>query len=112
MRPLIGLLLVFHSLSAQNGPEAPKNETSPPPQAPRPETGLANAAALRNENVQVNLIDNDSLKEANIRLGDNVTVIPEAPVELNYHATEHGRPPGETAIMRKTAPLSGWHGEG
>src|SRR5437016_3091871 len=34
------------------------------------------AAARRNENVQVNRIDNDGVKEANIRLGDNVTLIP------------------------------------
>ena len=28
-------------------------------------------------------------------IADNVTVLPEAPVELDYYATEHGRPAGE-----------------
>ena len=78
MRFLLGLVLAVRWLSAQAGQEARKNDPPAPPQAPRTDGGLVNAAALRNENVQVNLIDNDGLKEASIRLGDKVTVIPEA----------------------------------
>ena len=102
MRLLLGLVLAVRSLSAQTGQEVRKSDDPPPPQTTRAEGGLVNAAALRNENVQVNLIDNDGLKEANVRLGDNVTVIPEAPVESNYYATEHGRPPGEAPVVRGT----------
>jgi hypothetical protein len=61
--------------------------------------------------VAVNRIDNDAVKEANIRLGNNVTIVPEAPVELNYYATEHGRPPGESPFLRPPATARGWHGE-
>src|SRR5690349_7074021 len=111
MRFLLGLVLAAHCLPAQAGQDAAKNVVPSPPQAPRGEGGLANAAALRNENVHVNQIDNDSLKEANIRLGDNVTVIPEAPIESNQYATEHGRPAGESPAVRVNAPLSGWHAE-
>ncbi len=95
----------------QSPPPVPKAGPPPPAAAPHTDGGLTNAAALRNENVQVNLIDNDSLKEANVRLGDNVTVIPAAPVELNYYATEHGRPPGGAVTVRPSPPLSAWHGE-
>src|ERR1051326_4816175 len=111
MRFLLGLVLAANCLPAQAGQDAAKNVVPPSPQAPRAEGGLVNAAALRNENVHVNQIDNDSLKEANIRLGDNVTVIPEAPIESNQYATEHGRPPGESGVIRMNAPLSGWHAE-
>jgi hypothetical protein len=69
------------------------------------------AAARRNENVQVNRIDNDAVKEANIRLGDNITLVNEAPVEANYFATEHGRPPSDLAVLRPVSPRPGWHAE-
>ena len=108
---LFGLVLAVRPLCPQSAPKAPKSDATPPVQAAHTDGALTTAAAMRNENVQVNLIDNDSLKEANIRLGDNVTLVPEAPVELNYYATEHGRPPGEAVAVRPASPLSGWHGE-
>lgn len=80
--------------------------------APAPaQAGLSHAASLRNENVQANRIDNDALKLSNVRLGANVTLVTEAPVEANYFATEHGRPPGEAPVLRPAAPLAGWHGD-
>jgi hypothetical protein len=76
---------------------------------PRPAADLGQAAARRNENIQVNLIDNDATKEANIRLGDNVTAVTQPAVEASYYAAEHGRSPERAA---PTAPLpAGWHGE-
>jgi hypothetical protein len=110
MRLLLGLVLAGW-LPAQTVQEVGRSESSPPARVNRADGGLIDAAALRNENVQVNLIDNDGLKEANIRLGDNVTLLPEAPVDANYYATEHGRPAGEAPITRRASPLTGWHGE-
>ncbi|MEO7650404.1 MAG: hypothetical protein ABIZ80_08035 [Bryobacteraceae bacterium] len=69
------------------------------------------AAAKRNENVQVNRIDTDALKESNIRLGDSVTIVSQPLVEAGYFATEHGRPPGDQVTLRAVPLLSGWHGE-
>ncbi|HUS05553.1 MAG TPA: hypothetical protein VMZ52_04625 [Bryobacteraceae bacterium] len=69
------------------------------------------AAARRNENVQVNRIDNDALKEANVRLGDTITLIAEPLVETGYYATEHGRPPGEVIVLRPLLLAPHWHGE-
>ncbi len=69
------------------------------------------AAARRNENVQVNRIDNDAVKESNVRLGDNVTIVSEAPVESNYFATEHGRPAAAGPILPAANPQPAFHGE-
>lgn len=69
------------------------------------------AAAHRNENVAVHRIDKDALKEANIRLGDNYTIVAQPPVEQNNYSTEHGRPAGELVVLRATPPVSGFHGE-
>jgi hypothetical protein len=67
---------------------------------------------MRNENVQVNRIDTDAVKEANIRLGSNITVLTQAPVEVNYYTAEHGRPPGETGALPASSIAAGsWHGE-
>jgi hypothetical protein len=81
--------------------------------SPAPSGGqnLSRAAALRNENVQVNRIDNDALKEANIRLGDSVTIISQPVVDTGYYSTEHGRPAGEPIALRPVHAAAGWHGE-
>ncbi|MGH9723297.1 MAG: TonB-dependent receptor domain-containing protein [Bryobacteraceae bacterium] len=76
-----------------------------------PRANLAAAAARRNENVQVNRVDNDALKESNIRLGDNVTIVSQPVVETSYYATEHGRPAAERAVLSSGPVLPGWHGE-
>ena len=110
LRPALPLWLLFavSAFAWQDAPPAAK--TTPPAATPAPAAPVR-AASLRNENVQANRIDFDSLKLANVRLGDNVTIIPLAPVEANYFATEHGRPPGEVSVLRPTAPFAGWHGE-
>lgn len=94
------------------GADSPKPESKPEPKpAPAARPTVGGAAARRNENVQVNRIDNDGAKEANIRLGDTVTILPVPLVETNYFGSEHGRGPAEQAVTRAAAPLSGWHGE-
>jgi len=101
----LGLAAVCAAQDKQPPPAKPA-----PPQA-QPARPRLEAAARRNENVQVNRIDNDAIKEANIRLGNNVTVVAEAPVEVSYYATEHGRPAGESPFLRAGAAARGWHGE-
>ena len=56
--------------------------------------------------MQVYQIDNDAVKESNVRLGDNVTIVSEAPVESNYFATEHGRPGRRRSGPRRTRRLA------
>ncbi|HUQ91622.1 MAG TPA: TonB-dependent receptor [Bryobacteraceae bacterium] len=80
------------------------------PKASTPPT-LAAASARRNENVAVNLIDKDVLKEANIRLGVNYSILPQPLVEMNYYTAEHGRPPSELGVLRTPRPFTGFHGD-
>jgi len=86
---LVGLLVAVWSSAEEKKQLPPKTSSAPA----APARARLDAAARRNENVQVNRIDNDAIKEANIRLGDNVTIVSEPPVELNHYATEHGRRP-------------------
>ncbi len=83
----------------------------PPPKAPEPARPALGSAAQRNENVQVHRIDNDAVKEANIRLGASVTFLAETPAQANYYAAEHGRPPAEPPLPAPRPGAPGWRGE-
>jgi len=63
----------------------------------------------RNENVQFNLVDNNALKELNIRLGTSATITPEFQPDRNYFGSEYGNapPPG---IHLAPAAGRGFHG--
>ncbi len=102
------LLLCLIPAAADDARPAPKPAPAP---VATPRANLSRASSLRNENVQANRIDNDALKVNNVRLGDNVTIVPQPPVETNYYATEHGRPAGEPAVLRPASSPAGWHGE-
>jgi hypothetical protein len=81
------------------------------PAAASAKPNLTSAAARRNENVAVNRIDRDVLKEANVRLGVNYTLVPQPPVETGNYSTELGRSAGELPVLR-TAPIaSGFHAD-
>ncbi len=64
----------------------------------------------RNENVQFNLIDNYSLKEANLRLGTTATIVNEFKVEQGYFGTEFGTAP-KTLLTIPSTLKSGLHGQ-
>ncbi|MGB9606060.1 MAG: hypothetical protein ACPL88_09315, partial [Bryobacteraceae bacterium] len=83
----------------------------PVPAAKPASTQRMGASAQRNENIQVYLIDNDAIKEANIRLGTNVTLLGELPAEASYFAAEHGQAPAGQPLLspRRSAPH--WHAE-
>src|ERR1700722_20637970 len=56
-------------------------------------TDAAAGESRRNENVQFNLIDNNALKDLNIRLGTNATIVTEFQPERKYFGTEFGNNP-------------------
>ena len=63
----------------------------------------------RNENIQFNLVDNNALKELNLRLGISATIVEEFRPERNYFSAEFGNaPPGPPHV----APIlkANWHG--
>ena len=94
------------SLSAADN----KTEKSSPA-VPVPKPSLASASARRNENVAVVRIDTDVLKEANIRLGVNYTIMPLAPVEASTYTSEHGRPTVPSINLRASPIASGFHAD-
>ncbi len=62
-------------------------------------TDTASGESRRNENVQFNLIDNNALKELNIRLGTTATLIDDVKADRNYFGAEYGnRPPAPIHI--------------
>ena len=56
----------------------------------------------RNENIQFNLVDNNALKELNIRLGATATIIEVFRPERGYFSSEFGNPPGALLYVAPT----------
>jgi hypothetical protein len=57
------------------------------------QTNTEGGESRRNENIQFNLIDNNALKELNIRLGTTATLIEEFKPNRNYFGAEFGNSP-------------------
>ena len=102
------MLILFLLICAQTTPsderkaEDPKTETTeakPADSNKRIELNLLGAAdtqageSRRNENIQFNLVDNNALKELNIRLGTTATIVQEFRADRNYFGAEFGNPP-------------------
>ena len=113
------LLLLLGSVSAslaQNTPAAPPTAATPPAPAPaRTDLNLlgrtrTNAGeSRRNENVQFNLIDNNALKEMNVRMGITATLFDEFRADRSYFGGEFGNRPSAPFHL---APVrgNGFHG--
>ena len=91
--------LAFTLLAAaqENAPTPPAKPEPQPDQ--RVELNLLckvntqSGESRRNENVQFNLIDNNTRKELNSRLGTSATIVDEFRPDLNYLGTEYGNAP-------------------
>jgi hypothetical protein len=111
-------------LAAQDKPQ-PKPAAQPEPQTDaearaaaqrrRIELNLLGAAdtdageSRRNENIQFNLVDNNALKELNLRVGVSATIIEEFRPDRSYFGAEFGNtpaPPPHLAPQR----IAGFHG--
>ena len=126
------LLLLLSAASAPAGDsESDAAPPDPKPAAASPETGVDEGAAQggaertelnllgevdsdkgesrRNENVQLTLIDNNVLKEINIRMGVTATVVDEFQADKGYFGAEFGGPPSRQAHLAPNL-LSGMHG--
>ncbi len=88
----------------------PKSDNGSPAAEPLPATrrtelnllGSTDAArgeSRRNENVQFNLVDNNALKELNVRLGTTATLVEEFRPERGYFGVEFGNQPPATAHL-------------
>src|SRR5437868_11253457 len=65
-------------------------------------TDAAAGESRRNENIQFNLVDNNALKELNIRLGATATIIEVFRPERGYFSSEFGNQPGALLYVAPT----------
>ncbi len=65
--------------------------------------------ARRNENVQINLLDTNAVRELNVRVGTTATIVEEFVAERGYWATEYGTAP-RNPIRAQRQQGSGVHG--
>jgi len=73
------------------------------------QTDTGAGESRRNENIHFNLVDNNALKELNVRLGATVTIIQEFRSDRSYFGSEFGNPP--TPVLHLAAPSGGgFHG--
>ncbi len=69
----------------------------------------AKGEGRRNENVQFNLVDNNALKELNVRLGATATLVQEFRADRGYFGAEFGNPAAAPAHL-SAARRANWHG--
>ncbi|MCX6638227.1 MAG: hypothetical protein NT090_24505, partial [Acidobacteria bacterium] len=74
------------------------------------QTDAAAGESRRNENIQFNLVDNNALKELNVRLGTTATIVTEFRPERNYFGAEFGNPPGAPLHVAALAGPRDFHG--
>ncbi|MBL8241562.1 MAG: hypothetical protein JNM66_29325 [Bryobacterales bacterium] len=67
-------------------------------------TDAASGESRRNENVQFNLIDNNAVKELNVRLGTTATLIEEAKADRSYFGAEYGNRPTSPVHLAPARP--------
>ena len=130
LRPFTAVIIVItcSGLLAQApaerraSPSAEDKNGAPAPAPAQPETnsrielnlaGKVDAAAgesRRNENIQFNLVDNNALKELNVRMGTTVTIIQEYKPERSYFGADFGAMPVSVLHLAQQPVASGWHG--
>lgn len=116
------VLLIFASAAlAQSPKDAPKSAPDPlkTADAPKPaadnlnllgSTNTQGGESRRNENVSFNLIDNNSLKELNIRMGTTATIVTEMQPQRHYYGVEFGNNPPSLLHLSSAKPAAAIHG--
>src|ERR1700726_669035 len=114
MLPLV--LRVLLLLAQQTESSKPAEPEQQPVKEKRTELNLLGATdsaageSRRNENVQFNLIDNNALKDLNIRLGTNATIVTEFQPERKYFGTEFGNNPAALIHLDPLKRSRDFHG--
>ena len=73
-------------------------------------TDTAAGESRRNENIQFNLVDNNALKELNVRLGTTATIVGEFQPARSYFGSEFGVAPSAVLHVAPGGTL-GFHGD-
>lgn len=110
--------------AADSAPLAPPESAAPPDESGSPEeasgaerTSLnllgevdsSSGESRRNENVRITLMDNNVLKELNVRMGPTATIVSEFDVSKGYFGSEFGGAPS-TQVHLSPSRASGFHG--
>ncbi|MDA1315461.1 MAG: TonB-dependent receptor [Acidobacteria bacterium] len=74
------------------------------------QTNVEAGESRRNENVQINLIDNNVLRELNKRVGVTATAVDTFEAERNYYGAEYGGSPTTPLHLAPSSPTQ-FHGE-
>jgi hypothetical protein len=101
------------ALASGQQPAPPKAEPEPSQRIELNLLGRTDAAAgesRRNENIHFNLVDNNALKELNVRLGTTATIVTEFRAQRNYFGAEFGNTPGAPPRAGAAVQLPGFHG--
>jgi hypothetical protein len=118
---LIGFYADAQQRPAQPGKEKSNNEKTVEPESKQPEankrvemnllgkTDAASGESRRNENVQFNLVNNNALKDLNVRLGTTATIVREFDPANGYFGAEFGNTP-KLSITIPGPIRSGFHG--
>jgi hypothetical protein len=113
--PLRTYLFLFLACTAGAAPPAEEKKTEAAASAAvspaRPARLRLGAAAMRNENVPVYQIDNNAIKEANIRLGGSFTLVAEPLAERSYFGAEFGQAPSPALVPATIERRPSWHAE-
>src|SRR5437870_11269941 len=112
---ILCLALIFALLTA--GEDKPPAESPKPEPKPDQRTELnllgkidtEKGESRRNENVQFNLIDNNTRKELNSRVGTSATIVQEFQPDRNYFGVEFVSTP-PVALHVSARKASGLHG--
>jgi hypothetical protein len=114
-RPIyLSALLALAAFADDDKPAEPAKPEAKPEQ--RTELNLlgkvdtASGESRRNENVQFNLIDNNALKELNIRMGTTATIVQEFRSDRGYFGVEFGNAP-PAPLHLPAAKATAFHGD-
>src|SRR6476659_612872 len=102
-------LLTLAAFGADEKPAEPAKPESKPDLNLLGKVDTASGESRRNENVQFNLIDNNALKELNIRMGTTATIVSEFGPDRTYFGAEFGNAPS-TPLHVAALKFSGFHG--
>src|SRR6185369_4001902 len=110
---LLTLISAFLAAAQDKAPAEPAKPEPKPDQRTElnllGSTDTASGESRRNENVQFNLIDNNALKELNVRMGTTATIVDEFRADRNYFGVEFGNQPAGSIHLAVAKP-SAFHG--
>ncbi|MCX6623363.1 MAG: TonB-dependent receptor, partial [Acidobacteria bacterium] len=114
-RVLLGMVTLAHAAVAGEKPEKEPVAADSTESRKRVELNLVGKVdtgageSRRNENLQFNLIDNNALKELNVRLGATATLVEYYRPERSYFSSEFGNAPSAMIAVPPFASAK-WHG--